>query len=67
MPTSEDGLRALSRVNDPELGQDLVPLGMIHDARVENEVAKFTLCLTMPTCPVRNYSEDPTNAGFCAF
>ena len=57
MLTSEDVLRALSRVIDPELGQDLVSLGMIHDARVENDVAKFTLRLTTPACPIRDHME----------
>lgn len=57
MPTSNDILRALSSVIDPELGQDLVSLGMIQDARVENEVARFTLRLTTPACPLRDHIE----------
>ena len=57
MPTSEDVLCALSSVIDPELGRDLVSLGMIHDATVENEVAKFTLRLTTPACPIRDHME----------
>ena len=57
MLTSEDVLRALSRVIDPELGQDLVSLGMIHDARVENDVAKFSLRLTTPACPIHDHME----------
>lgn len=57
MPTTEDILRALSNVIDPELGQDLVSSGMIHDASVENGVAKFTLRLTTPACPIRDHLE----------
>jgi len=57
MPTSEDVLRALSSVIDPELGRDLVSLEMIHDVRVENEVARFTLRLTTPACPIRDHLE----------
>lgn len=46
-------LRALGRVIDPELGRDLVSLGMIHDVQVENGRVKFTLRLTTPACPLR--------------
>jgi ATP-binding protein involved in chromosome partitioning len=57
MLTSKDVLYALSGVIDPEIGRDLVSLGMIHDARVENDVASFTLCLTTPACPIRDRLE----------
>src|SRR3990172_8032460 len=30
---------------------------MIHDARVENNVASFPLCLTTPACPIRDRLE----------
>jgi ATP-binding protein involved in chromosome partitioning len=55
--TSEDILRALRNVMDPELGRDLVSLGMIQDVQVEDGVAQFTLRLTTPACPIRNQLE----------
>lgn len=34
--TRDDVLRALGRVIDPELGRDLVSLGIISDVQIEN-------------------------------
>jgi len=44
----------LATVMDPELGQDLVSLGMIHDLVVTDRKASFTLRLTTPACPLRD-------------
>jgi len=55
--TSEDILRALRKVVDPELGRDLVSLGMIQNVQVEDGIAQFTLRLTTPACPIRNQLE----------
>ena len=55
--SSEDILRALRTVVDPELGRDLVSLRMIHDVQVEGGVVQFTLRLTTPACPIRNQLE----------
>jgi len=56
-PTCEDILHALRHVIDPELGRDLVSLGMIRDVQIEGGVAQFTLRLTTPACPIRNQLE----------
>lgn len=47
-------LKALGEVQDPELGKDLVTLGMIEDVLVENGVVSFTLNLTTPACPLKD-------------
>ncbi len=44
----------LATVMDPELEQDLVSLGMIHDLAVKGKKASFTLKLTTPACPLRD-------------
>jgi ATP-binding protein involved in chromosome partitioning len=48
-------LSALSKIVDPDLGRDVVSLGMIKDLRVSSagEVG-FTFELTTPACPVRD-------------
>ena len=56
-PVAEDVLRVLGQVIDPELGRDVVSLGMIRDVQVEDGVAQFTLCLTTPACPIRDQLE----------
>lgn len=54
-PTEKDVLAALSTIVDPDLGRDVVSLGMIKNMRVSpsGEVA-FTFELTTPACPVRD-------------
>lgn len=47
-------LQALGKVQDPEIGKDLVSLGMIEDLVVENGVVRFTLNLTTPACPLKD-------------
>lgn len=47
-------LEALSKVLDPELGKDLVTLGMIDDVQVEDSEVHFTINLTTPACPLKN-------------
>ena len=49
----EDVLKALSNVMDPDLGKDLVTLGMIQDIVItENKIA-FSVVLTTPACPLK--------------
>jgi Mrp family chromosome partitioning ATPase len=55
MPTEKDVMAALSQVKDPELGRNLVELGMIHDVVIEKNVkVSFTVALTVPGCPLRD-------------
>lgn len=54
---------ALSHVNDPDLGQDLVTLKMIENIAIDGNRVSFDLVLTTPACPMRNrMKEDCTNA-----
>jgi ATP-binding protein involved in chromosome partitioning len=54
-PSEQQVLAALSTIVDPDLGRDVVSLGMIKDLRISSagEVA-FTFELTTPACPVRD-------------
>src|SRR3954466_1893301 len=54
-PTSQQILEALSTIKDPDLGRDVVSLGMIKDLEVSREgKVSFTFELTTPACPVRD-------------
>ncbi len=58
MSTREEVLKALSSVNDPELGRDVVSLHMIEGVTVEGGAVTFTLNLTTPACPLRTRLEE---------
>ncbi|MBK8047697.1 MAG: Mrp/NBP35 family ATP-binding protein [Anaerolineales bacterium] len=56
-------MKALSTVQEPELHQDLVTLGMIKDLTIREGDVSFTIQLTTPACPLRAVMErDATNA-----
>ncbi|MCS7081716.1 MAG: Mrp/NBP35 family ATP-binding protein [Bacteroidetes bacterium] len=55
--TQEAVLRALSQVIDPDLGRDLVSLGMIRDLRIEGRRIAFRVVLTTPACPLKSHIE----------
>ncbi|MDG6901437.1 MAG: Mrp/NBP35 family ATP-binding protein [Nitrososphaerota archaeon] len=50
-------LAALARVSDPELGKDVVSLGMVDDIDIQGGRVSFTLNLTTPACPLRTRIE----------
>ncbi|GAB2479581.1 iron-sulfur cluster carrier protein [Hymenobacter qilianensis] len=51
--TQEDVLRALSYVEEPDLGKDLVTLNMIEDVRIDGLNVSFSVILTTPACPLK--------------
>ena len=50
--TEKDVRNALKTVKDPELGLDLVVLGLVYDIAVDGGNAKVLISLTSPMCPV---------------
>jgi metal-sulfur cluster biosynthetic enzyme len=52
MPTKEDIVEALRAVEDPELGMDIVELGLLYDVEVEGPKIKVIHTLTSMGCPV---------------
>lgn len=50
--TEKDVRDALKTVKDPELGLDLVVLGLVYDIEVEESRAHVVISLTSPLCPV---------------
>src|SRR6516162_513254 len=61
--TERDVLDALKGVKDPDLGRDLVDLGMIKDVRINDGTVSLTVNLTTPACPLKAQIErDVRNA-----
>jgi len=50
--TEKDVRNALKGVKDPELGIDLVVLGLVYDIQVRETDVKAIISLTSPMCPV---------------
>ena len=55
--TKEAILAALSKVQEPELHQDLVTLNMIREVEINGDQVSFTVMLTTPACPLRGQIE----------
>src|SRR5436189_3757811 len=52
--TTEKILEALSNVQEPDLGKDLVTLNMIKDIEIKGNNVSFTVVLTTPACPMKD-------------
>jgi ATP-binding protein involved in chromosome partitioning len=52
--TNEQILLALSNVQEPDLGKDLVTLNMVKDIAVNGNDVSFTVVLTTPACPLKD-------------
>jgi metal-sulfur cluster biosynthetic enzyme len=52
MPTRDEVIEALRQVEDPELGMDIVDLGLLYDVEVQGPRIKVTHTLTSMGCPV---------------
>lgn len=52
--TIDEILQALSNVQEPDLGKDLVTLNMVKDIVIEGDAVSFTIVLTTPACPMKD-------------
>ncbi|MCK9402428.1 MAG: Mrp/NBP35 family ATP-binding protein [Chitinophagaceae bacterium] len=54
MMTEAAILKALSNVQEPDLGKDLVTLNMVKDIAIKGNEVSFTIILTTPACPMKD-------------
>jgi metal-sulfur cluster biosynthetic enzyme len=54
-PTVDDVLDALHDVIDPELGYNVVDLGLVREAELADGLLKVTMTMTTPGCPAQDY------------
>jgi metal-sulfur cluster biosynthetic enzyme len=63
-PDTEDLLEALRDVVDPELGVNVVDLGLVYGVTVaEDRVATIDMTLTSAACPLTDVIEDQTQSA----
>ena len=64
IPSLEDLEEAMRDVVDPELGINVVDLGLVYDIRVdESRVATVDMTLTSAACPLTDVIEDQTRSA----
>lgn len=52
MPKTEEGLREAMRVVvDPEIGMNVIELGLLRNAEIDEDRAHLTVIMTTPFCP----------------
>jgi metal-sulfur cluster biosynthetic enzyme len=51
VPSRDEVMEVLRQVEDPELGMDVVDLGLVYDVELEGPKAKITYSLTSMGCP----------------
>jgi Mrp family chromosome partitioning ATPase len=67
LPDQAELLAALRQVNDPELGRNIVELGMVKELVLEPDgKVHFTLSLTAPGCPMREQIAGQARAALLA-
>lgn len=66
MPTLEDVRQAMSTVKEPELGKDLVSLGMVKDVVIEGGKVALKVELTTPACPLKEQIQREVEAALKA-
>jgi metal-sulfur cluster biosynthetic enzyme len=62
-PNLEDLEEAMRDVVDPELGINVVDLGLVYDLRVDSGIATIDMTLTSAACPLTDVIEDQTRAA----
>jgi ATP-binding protein involved in chromosome partitioning len=66
MPSKDQILNALSKVNDPELHRSLTDLKMVRNVQVSNRSVEVTIALTIPNCPLKDQIEADVRAAITA-
>ncbi len=52
MITKEQVLEQMKEVSDPEIGMDVVNLGLVYDVEINDDRVYIKMTMTAPTCPV---------------
>jgi metal-sulfur cluster biosynthetic enzyme len=66
-PTEDLVREALKEVIDPEIGVNIVDLGMVYGIDVKDDEAKITMTLTTPMCPLSEYIDQAVKESLEVF
>ncbi len=55
MVTKEEVLDVLKTVSDPEIGVDIVNLGLVYNLEIDGDVVNVRMTMTTPACPVTDW------------
>ncbi len=58
-------MERLRQVMDPELGVNIVDLGLVYDCGLDADVAHVLLTTTTPACPIGSYLEQAIRWALC--
>jgi metal-sulfur cluster biosynthetic enzyme len=58
MATDTDIREALRHVVDPEIGVNIVDLGLVYRIEVEGARARIAMTMTSPACPLMDYMKE---------
>lgn len=61
--TADNVWEAMKDVVDPELGINVVDLGLVYDVHVDGPIATLDMTLTSAACPLTDQIEDQTRAA----
>jgi metal-sulfur cluster biosynthetic enzyme len=62
MPTDEEVMNALKAVYDPEIGINIVDLGLVYGVSVDDSTVNVNMTLTSPACPLGPVIETQAHA-----
>jgi metal-sulfur cluster biosynthetic enzyme len=68
MPNRQDLLQALRELIDPEVGVNIIDLGLVYSAEIESGNVRIVMTMTTPACPMHSYlTEEVRRAIFRQF
>jgi metal-sulfur cluster biosynthetic enzyme len=67
MVTEPDIREALRQIVDPELGVNIVDLGLVRRIEPSIRGVRVEMTMTSPACPLRDYLEDQVRAALEAY
>jgi metal-sulfur cluster biosynthetic enzyme len=60
---ADDILDVLAMVIDPELGMNIIDLGLVYDVQAQAAAMSITMTMTTPACPIASHLVDQTKAA----